>query len=689
MTRQRWCAFVLLVALAASLAAAQTVHNVARLEIEREDPNDPLNIRFKDADGDIHLLFDQINNRLVCEPNTVYIGDGTAQDLTILFDDDNADLSLLFDDSLGQFVLNTGFMSVRGSTVGVAFDDTDFTGSPYESALIQTCAGSDLSENCYIDVNANKAGAYGRRLGFGVNTSGDPYLAFAQQADALITYSSSFTLNITGAEGYLFDDYVGVQSSADPNDVVSWTAPATMAAGTTAYTWPDAMCSNDEVLACQSDGTTAWAVDAGAGGGESNVLASPDLGAEVDLINSVSKTGVALNLVSLEADDFSATSNIITIDDDSHAHTSATITLTDIDTDFGNETVTSTWTINDLGTGDLTEYDLTVGNSANYGIQRIGDAVFGRTSHTAADGAPSYNLNGAFIFQNVTGPVTGDIEFGFLDSAGLLRFGLPKSAVGNATYNPRCFLNAGPAIADSDIVTVGYWQGTGIFDNLTCDTSSNGADMGVQNSLEVEDTIFVDIIAESTTASGVTIDGMLIKDAHITEADISDLSHTADTNANTICTGTDVYLDGEGNCDTISGGGGGSDFLGFSGEAATVAKGATEYLGVSGGDAGATEANAAFYAPAACTLQNLRTYVSANASNNAANLITVRLNIAACNSTALQTSYGAGVTGLASDTSGTCTVAAGDRIAFEVVNTGSGGGTRDIVVASISVECAF
>lgn len=38
----------------------------------------------------------------------------------------------------------------------------------------------------------------------------------------------------------------------------------------------------------------------------------------------------------------------------------------------------------------------------------------------------------------------------------------------------------------------------------------------------------------------------------ITESDISDLSHTTDTNANTLCTGTTTYLDGEGNCDDIS-----------------------------------------------------------------------------------------------------------------------------------------
>ena len=53
-----------------------------------------------------------------------------------------------------------------------------------------------------------------------------------------------------------------------------------------------------------------------------------------------------------------------------------------------------------------------------------------------------------FIFQNSDGPVTGDIEFDFLDSDGLVRFALPKSATGNATYNPRSMIIAGPAIAD-------------------------------------------------------------------------------------------------------------------------------------------------------------------------------------------------------------------------------------------------
>ena len=71
-----------------------------------------------------------------------------------------------------------------------------------------------------------------------------------------------------------------------------------------------------DVEAVQCENGTGWIVvgDGGGGGGEANVLASPDVGAEVDLINSVPKTGVNLNLVSFEADDFTVTSNIMTVD---------------------------------------------------------------------------------------------------------------------------------------------------------------------------------------------------------------------------------------------------------------------------------------------------------------------------------------------------------------------------------------
>jgi hypothetical protein len=135
----------------------------------------------------------------------------------------------------------------------------------------------------------------------------------------------------------------------------------------------------------------------------------------------------------------------------------------------------------------------------------------------------------------------------------------------------------------------------------------------------------------------------------------------------------------------LPGGSGKPAMLGFSGESATVAKGATEYLGVSGGDAGTTEANAEWYVPSAGTVQNLRVYVSANASDSAGNTVTIRKNGA---SSGVTVTYGSTETGLKSDASNTASVVAGDRLAIEVVNAAGGGGSKDIVIASVSFEIA-
>ena len=92
--------------------------------------------------------------------------------------------------------------------------------------------------------------------------------------------------------------------------------------------------SEETLCVCSDDGTSITSAGDGGnpGGGETNILASPDLGSEVNVINSVPKTGSALNVVSLEADHFSSTSNIITIDDDGHNHTTTSISgLVDAD----------------------------------------------------------------------------------------------------------------------------------------------------------------------------------------------------------------------------------------------------------------------------------------------------------------------------------------------------------------------
>jgi hypothetical protein len=168
------------------------------------------------------------------------------------------------------------------------------------------------------------------------------------------------------------------------------------------------------------------------------------------------------------------------------------------------EEITGTWTFNKYGDGGLTNYDLLIGNGApSYGMIRIGNSAIGRTSFKTGN----IDLDGAILYRNIGGPVTSQVEHIFTESGGnTCRFAIPKSGVGNATYNSRSMLIAGPAPADTNFVTVGYWQtNNNIFHNLVCDTGSAGADLGIQNDLEVEGDIFTDSIKESTPGAGISI----------------------------------------------------------------------------------------------------------------------------------------------------------------------------------------
>lgn len=183
------------------------------------------------------------------------------------------------------------------------------------------------------------------------------------------------------------------------------------------------------------------------------------------------------------------------------------ISGTDATMTFGNNLVTfdSVVSIEGLGTGGTTDYDLRVGDTdgtPTYGMIQIGDSCIGRTSFKGG----SIDLDGSMIYRNIAGPVTSEIEHVFVESTGATtRFALAKAGAGNATYNSRSMLIAGPAPANTDYVKVSYWQtNNNIFDNLACDTSGVGADLGVQNDLEVEGDIFVDSIKESTSGADIT-----------------------------------------------------------------------------------------------------------------------------------------------------------------------------------------
>lgn len=166
-----------------------------------------------------------------------------------------------------------------------------------------------------------------------------------------------------------------------------------------------------------------------------------------------------------------------------------------------NQTITGVKTFAPFASGVLGQEDIIIGDPVDYGLLKVGDSIWGRTAFNAL----SLDLDGSVLIYNESLPVTSRIEFAFADSTNDIRFALATPGVGNATYNARSFLCAGPAVLDDEIVTVQYWRtNNGIFDNIDCDTSLNGADMGVQHDLEVEGIIWVDDLNESTPDAGIT-----------------------------------------------------------------------------------------------------------------------------------------------------------------------------------------
>jgi hypothetical protein len=187
----------------------------------------------------------------------------------------------------------------------------------------------------------------------------------------------------------------------------------------------------------------------------------------------------------------------------------------------GRRPLTDHWAVGDFRIdvtgptpGPLTTMAARFGDytTPDYGMIQIGDFTLGRSNLKAGN----VDIDGTVVFRNGTPAATGPISFCFANGSNAAQFAISEPAVGNASYNARSFLIAGPTELDSDIVTVGFWQAKGIFDNLLCDTDGFGADLGVQHDLEVENDIFTDSIKESTAAAGVTIQDVLIDDDTIT-----------------------------------------------------------------------------------------------------------------------------------------------------------------------------
>lgn len=174
-------------------------------------------------------------------------------------------------------------------------------------------------------------------------------------------------------------------------------------------------------------------------------------------------------------------------------------------------TITHPVAITGIADGGLTNYDLKVGDTDDtptYGMMQIGDAVIGRSSF---NNGTTMDADGTLILGNNSSPATGKIEVLFFQG-NQIRFAIASAGVGYATYNPRSWLNIGPAPIppNTNVVDLAYWQNLGWFHNIDCDTAGTGADVGIQDDLEVEGAIYTDEINESTPGVGVAFDSMVI-----------------------------------------------------------------------------------------------------------------------------------------------------------------------------------
>jgi len=194
-----------------------------------------------------------------------------------------------------------------------------------------------------------------------------------------------------------------------------------------------------------------------------------------------------------------------------------------------------------LGTGAIGAIDAYIGDAFStptYGLMQVGNSVFGRSSINVA----SLDLDGSVLVWNQGLPATSNIEFAFANSANDIRFALAVPGAGNATYSPRSMLIVGPAPANDAMVTVGYWSS--IFDatKIPCDTSTTGADLGVQNNVQIGGTLWVDTIGESTTAAGVTVSHPLALTGIVNASNTYVLHYNSGTGAVTYALPSTQYI---------------------------------------------------------------------------------------------------------------------------------------------------
>lgn len=147
--------------------------------------------------------------------------------------------------------------------------------------------------------------------------------------------------------------------------------------------------------------------------------------------------------------------------------------------------------------------DAQFGNSVA-GRIGLGNSWLGQSNDTTFNGG-LLNLNQTAFWANMGSPAS--IEFAFFEANGDGRLVIPTSGAGYAMNLVRSGMCAGPWVWHDSAVIGTYWG----FDHLAMNTAVDGADWGVQNNLQTQDTIFIGTGTGSSvdTITSTTLDGYM------------------------------------------------------------------------------------------------------------------------------------------------------------------------------------
>ncbi len=189
------------------------------------------------------------------------------------------------------------------------------------------------------------------------------------------------------------------------------------------------------------------------------------------------------------------------------------------------------------------------------GVDASGNAQGCTVDDTGTDTLDDLSNNDLGDLQNVTEVGEGSNIALVGDGTGGWQPGTPATATALAANGANCAAGQWAAGVDA----------SGASEGCTADDDAPDDDSEVPDAITVAGGSVSTSTITLDTGADPTADGQIRWDSTTERIEVGDDgaatlefysgAHTTDTNANTICTGTDVYLDGEGNCDTISGGG--------------------------------------------------------------------------------------------------------------------------------------